>query len=386
MVRAATTAFLIALMLPSLPLRAQSGTLSFAAGTHDPFLLALKPVVQMSALPPWVDASPRIEPEAALVNLRILPSWRAPGVDLYAVTLVFNDNGDGGPAMEWRAEDGTVTTISYGLGEVGRPVGLNSRTVLLPQMLTREGGELLVSYYGKFDSILSLAVRPAREDALAVVGARRFPVLIDGDLNVFEDREVNGTRPVPLAGDIRNGAIVEAELSAQTEPLEESIGFIVPLEGDMEAAMLRLETLGLDPEARLEVWVNDHPVGTVNFPGFQLDDPSLVKDWNNSFLLAGWRKGSLYIAARHLKQGENTIIIRLARSPVETGRDVFLRNTGLHLRFATAGDAPQDTSAEMPDEVDGIPLRPDFSISEPAIPANADPAPPEVVTAPIETQ
>ncbi len=384
MSRIATTACLIALAMISLPLRAQDGTFAHAAGTHDPFLLALQPGVRTSALPPWVDASPRIEPEAALVALRILPSWRAPGVDLFAATVVFTDNGDGGPAMEWRAEDGTVTTISYGLGEVGRPVGLNSRTVLLPQMLTREGGELLVSYYGKFDSLLSLAVRPAREDALAVLGARRFPVLIDGDLNVFEDREVNGTRPVPLAGDIRNGAIVEAELSAQTEPLEESIGFLVPLEGDMEAAMLRLETLGLDPEARLEVWVNDHPIGTVNFPGFQLDDPSLVADWNGGFLLAGWRKGSLYIAARHLRQGENSIVIRLDRSPVETGRDVFLRNTGLHLRFASSGGAPPESGAEMPAEVDGIPLRPDFSISEPAIPTGSDPAPPEVVTAPLE--
>jgi hypothetical protein len=370
----------------SAQLRAQSGAFAFSAGTHDPFLLALKPGIQMSALPPWVDAAPRINAESALVELRILPAWRAPGVDMYAVTVVFTDNGDGGPAMEWRAEDGTLTTISYGLGEVGRPVGLNSRTVLLPQALTREGGDLQVSYYGKFDSLLSLAVRPAREDALAVIGARRFPVLIDGDLNVFEDREVNGTRPVPLAGDIRNGAIVEAELSAQTEPLEDSIGFVVPLEGRMEAAMLRLETLGLDPEARLEVWVNDHPVGTVNFPGFQLDDPSLVADWNGGFVLAGWRKGSLFIAARHLKQGENSIVIRLARSPLETGREVFLRNTGLHLRFAASENPVSESAAEMPDKVDGIPLRPDFSISEPAIPSSFDPAPPEVVTAPVEPQ
>jgi len=377
--------FLLLLCFSAL-LRAQSDSFAFSAGTHDPFLLALKPGVQMSALPPWVDATPRIDAEAAFVELGILPAWRAPGVEMFAVTLVFTDNGDGGPAMEWRAEDGTVTTISYGLGEVGRPVGLNSRTVLLPQVLTREGGDLLVSYYGKFDSLLSLAVRPAREDALAVIGARRFPVLIDGDLNVFEDREVNGTRPVPLAGDIRNGAIVEAELSAQTEPLEDSIGFVVPLEGSMEAAMLRMETLGLDPEARLEVWVNDHPVGTVNFPGFQLDDPSLVADWNGGFVLAGWRKGSLFIAARHLTQGENSIVIRLARSPVETGREVFLRNTGLHIRFASTENPAPESSVETPDKVDGIPLRPDFSIVEPAIPSSSDSVPPEVVTAPFEPQ
>lgn len=384
MPRPGRLAIFLFLLCVSAPLRAQTGSFAFSAGTHDPFLLALKPGVQMSALPPWVDATPRINPEAALVELRILPTWRAPGVEMYAVTVVFTDNGDGGPAMEWRSEDGTVTTVSYGLGEVGRPVGLNSRTVLLPQALTREGGDLVVSYYGKFDSLLSLAVRPAREDALAVLGSRRTPVLVDGDLNVFEDREVNGTRPVPLVGDLRNGAVVEAELASQTEKLDDSIGFVVPLEGKMEAAMLRLETLGLDPEARLEVWVNDHPVGTVNLPGFQLDDPSLVADWNGGFVLAGWRKGSLFIAARHLKQGENSIVIRLARSPVETGREVFLRNTGLHLRFAASENPPPAPDTEMPDEVDGIQAQPDFTISEPAIPEAADPAPPEVVTAPVE--
>jgi len=384
MPRPGRLAIFLFLLCVSAPLRAQTGSFAFSAGTHDPFLLALKPGVQMSALPPWVDATPRINPEAALVELRILPTWRAPGVEMYAVTVVFTDNGDGGPAMEWRSEDGTVTTVSYGLGEVGRPVGLNSRTVLLPQALTREGGDLVVSYYGKFDSLLSLAVRPAREDALAVLGSRRTPVLVDGDLNVFEDREVNGTRPVPLVGDLRNGAVVEAELASQTEKLDDSIGFVVPLEGKMEAAMLRLETLGLDPEARLEVWVNDHPVGTVNLPGFQLDDPSLVADWNGGFVLAGWRKGSLFIAARHLKQGENSIVIRLARSPVETGREVFLRNTGLHLRFAASENPPPAPDMEMPAEVDGIQAQPDFTISEPAIPEAADPAPPEVVTAPVE--
>jgi len=384
MPRPGRLAIFLFLLCVSAPLRAQTGSFAFSAGTHDPFLLALKPGVQMSALPPWVDATPRINPEAALVELRILPTWRAPGVEMYAVTVVFTDNGDGGPAMEWRSEDGTVTTVSYGLGEVGRPVGLNSRTVLLPQALTREGGDLVVSYYGKFDSLLSLAVRPAREDALAVLGSRRTPVLVDGDLNVFEDREVNGTRPVPLVGDLRNGAVVEAELASQTEKLDDSIGFVVPLEGKMEAAMLRLETLGLDPEARLEVWVNDHPVGTVNLPGFQLDDPSLVADWNGGFVLAGWRKGSLFIAARHLKQGENSIVIRLARSPVETGREVFLRNTGLHLRFAASENPPPAPDTEMPAEVDGIQAQPDFTISEPAIPEAADPAPPEVVTAPVE--
>lgn len=375
------TALALLLALASLSTRASE--FQPQAGTYDPLLLALKPALQMSALPPWVAKMPRVDPEASLLEFEILPAWRAPGVDFFAVTVVFQDNGDGGPALEWRTEGGVVSTISYGLGEIGKPVGLNSRTVLLPQVLTREGGTVILSYYGKFESLLSIAVRPAREDDMAVMGARRFPILVDGDLQVFEDREVNGTRPVPLAGDVRNGSIVEAELAAQTEQLEDSIGFIVPIQGKPEAGMLRLETLGLDPEARLEVWLNDNPIGSVNFPGFQLDDPSLVADWNGNLVMAGWRKGSLFVPARHLVEGDNSIVIRLARSPVETGREVFLRNTGLHLRFAAAPwTPPTEPVGEIPAEVDGVRSEPDFSLADPAIPSAVEEPLPEVVTSP----
>lgn len=381
MVRIPATA--LALLLALAFSSARAFALPSFAGTYDPLVLALKPALQISALPPWVRDMPRVDPGASLVELEILPSWRAAGVDFFAVTVVFHDNGDGGPALEWRSAEGVVSTISYGLGEIGKPVGLNSRTVLLPQVLTRDGGMVILSYYGKFESLLSLAVRPAREDGMAVLGARRFPILVDGELQVFEDSEVNGNRPVPLAGDVRNGSIVEAELAAQTEHLEDSIGFIVPIEGKIEGGMLRLEALGLDPEARLEMWVNDHPVGSVNFPGFQLDDPSLVTDWNGNLVMAGWRKGSMFVSARHLFEGDNSIVIRLARSPVETGRDVFLRNTGLHLRFAsTPWTPPAESAGELPSEVDGVRSGPDFSLTDPAIPVVDEEPLPEVVTSP----
>jgi hypothetical protein len=339
-----------------------------AGGTFDPFLLALQPAVQMSALPPWVSGAPKVDPDTATVTVTIHPDWVSSGVEMLVATVVFTDNGDGGPALEWESDDAKISTISYGLGEIGKAVGLNSRTVLLPQTLTREGGKLLLSYFGKFDSLLSLAIRPAREDSLAVIGERQSPVLIDGNLQVFEDGEVNGTRPIPLAGDIRNGSVIEAELSARVEELSEPLEFIIPIEGKPEAGMLRLESLGLDPEAKIEVSVNGHDLGTVNFPAFQLDDPSLVTDWNGNLIMAGWRKGSLFIAARHLLEGENSIALTLKRSSAETGREVFLRNSGIHLRFGTPAWPQEGDSQSMETKIDGLMTEPDFSISEPALP------------------
>lgn len=336
-----------------------------AGGTFDPFLLALQPGVRMSALPPWVNGPAKVDTATSTVTVAIHPDWMGSGVEMFVATVVFNDNGDGGPALEWETAEGKVSAISFGLGEIGKPVGLNSRTVLLPQDLTKAGGRLLLSYFGKFDSLLSLAIRPAREDAMAVVGERNSPLLVDGNLQVFEDAEVNGTRPVPLAGDIRNGSIIEAELSARVEPVEDSLEFVIPIQGKPEAAMLRLEALGLDPEARIEVSVNHQILGTVAFPSFQLDDPSLVTDWNGNLVLAGWRKGSLFIAARHLIEGDNSIVLSLRRSPAETGREVFLRNSGIHLRF---GSPRWPSGKPMETKIDGLATEPDFSLGEPALP------------------
>jgi hypothetical protein len=203
---------------------------------------------------------------------------------------------------------------------------------------------------------------------MAVIGDRQSPVLIDGNLQVFEDGEVNGTRPIPMAGDVRHGSIIEAELSARVEKLEDSLEFVIPIQGKPEAAMLRLETLGLDPEAKIEVSVNGQTLGDVGFPGFQLDDPSLVTDWNGNFVLAGWRKGSLFIPARHLIDGDNSVVVTLKRSSSETGREVFLRNSGIHIRFGTPQWPAQTPDRKLETKIDGLTTEPDFSLSDPALP------------------
>jgi hypothetical protein len=259
-------------------------------------------------------------------------------------------------------------------------VGLNSRTVLLPQSLTKDGGTLVISYVGKFDSLLSLAVRPARLDETAVLGGRRTAALIDDSFQAYDDREVSGARQVPLAGDVRVGTIVEAELSSAVEPLNQALDFVAPVEGNVEGAVIHLEALGLDPEAELRVSINTTPAGQISFPSFALDDPSLVTDWNGRLLLAGWRKGSLFVSARHFKQGENTITIDLKRSPGETGREVFLRNSSLHLRFTPAAFSPppEPTPVGNPAEVTlkDAPPAVDFYAIDPILPVEDGSEPP----------
>jgi len=330
----------------------------------SPFLLTLEPSLQMSPLPGWMQQPALVREETATVEIPLPALWQSPTAEFFALTVVFNDRGDGGPAVEWRAPDGSTTAISNGLGEAGTSLGFNARTVLLPQALTRAGGTLLLSYYGNFESLLSLSVRPARGDLLAVLGGGSDPVLVDEGLRVFERAEVDGGRINPLTGDLRQGSIIDAELSASVEPLEGEIEFLVPTDGVVEGTVLRLDALGLDPEARIEVRVNQVLVGSLGFTPFRLDDPALVTDTLGRLVIAGWRTGTLFIPARLWMEGENSILVTLKRSAVETGRSVFIRNTGLHLRFG---------GEEMPAD-------PDLTLPDPLVPDPEDIPLPEIIT------
>ncbi|MEI6073598.1 MAG: hypothetical protein WCS31_17570 [Verrucomicrobiae bacterium] len=343
------------------------GDASLATGRNfAPFVLALKPALQMSPLPGWMTAPAVVHEETATIDIPIPALWASPAVEFYALTVVFDDCGDGGPAVEWRAPDGSTSTISQGLGEWGTALGLNARTILLPESLTRNGGVLLVSYYAKFSGLLSLAVRPARGDLLAVLGGQSDPVLVDEALRVFERGEADGRRMVPVSGDVRRGAIVEAELSAPVAPFDRELEFVVPIDGAVEGAMIRLDVLGLDPEARIEVRVNALPVGQLSFPPFRLDDPSLVPDDTGRLILAGWRAGSLFLPARLWLQGDNSVVLTWKRSDAETGRPVFVRNSALHLRFSM--EAPQPIAA------------PDLLLPDPLVPDPESIPLPEIIT------
>lgn len=336
-------------------------------GTFDPFLAALEPELRLSPLPAWMEKPAVVNTAEGWLEIPVEPRWRQPAVTHYVVTIVFDDSGDGGPVVHWRdAVTSAESVISESLATPVVACGLNSRTLLVPQALTDAGGTLLVRARHSPSSLLSVAVRPARDAATVAIGDRRAPSLIDPLLQVFEDREVNGTAPIPLGGDLRDGSIVEAELAPDPQPLDEGLEFEVPISGSVEGAYLHSELLGLNPEATVEVDVNGQGIGHLAFAPFALDDPSIVTDWNGRLHLAGWRKGSLFLPARFLKEGPNSIVVRLVRPEGDTGRPVQARNTLLHLRFAPAAFNPPPTEQDSaPQEQEPAP---DFSTLDPVLP------------------
>jgi hypothetical protein len=56
----------------------------------------LKPGVQMSPLPAWMAGPAVIKRDLAEVEIPIEPLWKESTVEMYAVTVVFEDTGDGG--------------------------------------------------------------------------------------------------------------------------------------------------------------------------------------------------------------------------------------------------------------------------------------------------
>jgi len=318
----------------------------------EPLTISLKPSLRMSPLPNWLRVPPLVNREAALIEFPIPPAWQGNTGDHLVLSVVFNDTGDGGPAVEWRASDGTGIVLSTGLGEVGNGVGLNARTVLLPPHLVREGGILQISYYGRYEALVNISLRPAREEVIAVLGAQATPGLLDESSRVYDAAEIDGGRPVPLTGDVRRGAVVEAELLATTEELLGAVEFVAPIAGDVEGAALQLDCLGLDLEATIGIHINGVSIGAVAFPTCRLDDPALVKDGAGRVVFAGWRAGSLFIPARFFVQGDNAILLTLKRSELESGQPVFLRNTTLHLRFGPATFRPSPVIIAPPEEPD----------------------------------
>lgn len=314
---------------------------SLAAGRPlAPITVRWRPERQVSPLPPWAPAPVEIQEGAAVFH--VPARWKHPSADRYVLTVVFEDTEDGGPIVEWRSAGGITTRLSEGLGESEEALGLHARTIVLPDAMTRDGGAVVVSMPWRIEGLVSASLRPARDATVAVPGARSQPGLVGRAGLAIESEELEGREVLPMPGDVREGSLVEAELSAGIEFLDGDVEWRVPIEGGVEGAMIVCEVLGLEPSDRLELVVNSVAAGELHAAAFRLDDPEVTPEPGGDLRLAGWRKHSLYFPASLLRTGENSILLR-RRPPTQAGpgslQPVALKNTFLHLRFG--GVAPQ---------------------------------------------
>ena len=303
----------------------------------------------------------------------------------HALTVVFDDNGDGGPVVEWIAGSGERTLLSAGLGTVGTGSGIELRTLLLPQNLTLPGGTISVSFTGRFSRLRVIELRPCAELTIAAPFGIEHPVLLTGTGHTLTEQEASGGDAPLLRGDAAKGNIVRAELSAAPLPIGEStsVEVVVPMAVGAAESFIKAEVSGLDPASRIEVAVNGIPLGPLGLEAFPLDDPGTLRSPAGRLLRAGWRAGSLFVPAGLWKQGDNSVIFSLIKAGGEAGAPVRLRNAVAEILFAPTNpvtltgnisNAPATPEPLSNGSVYGNPSPSLFHATLPTPPVPADPA------------
>lgn len=330
------------------------GAMAAEGSSLSPLTVSLRPAFSPGTPPPWAAEAPvprlLAESDALLVSTPGLASQEEIGC--FAVTVVFEDNGDGGPVAEWVAKDGATSLLSAGLGETGVAVGLNSRTLLLPQSLTLDGGAVKISFAGRFSRLISVSLRPAREVGVAALESDSKPAVITPDSAVLSEREISGGDTAPAGGDRTKGRLVEADLASRPfrldTPASSSAEFQVPVSEKPAATLLRAEVAGLDPESWIEVSLNGESRGVLSPAPVGWNDPSVVFPADGRPRIAGWRTASLFLPARLWNGGENSLLLTLHRAEGDQGTPVTLRAVHCDLLFAATPPVAPRSSPPAP--------------------------------------
>lgn len=307
-----------------------------------PLTINLRKDPVTNALPPWFEGKISVMPESDAMEVPLPALAPQDVIGFHAVTVVFDDNGDGGPVVEWISHNKNRSLLSAGLGETGVAPGLNARTILIPQGLTLDGGALRVSFAGRFQRLLTVSVQPCRELGVAAMttGNGLVPGLVIGKNRILALSEVYDSPPPRVQGDRSEGRSVHAELFNSASRLDPpgQMEIIVPMGSLPAGSSISSEVAGLDPESWIEVSVNGESLGAMGMEHIPLEDSATLLSPNGRVLRAGWRSGNLYIPPRLWKEGENSVSITLRRSSGDEGRPVLLRNASLELLYPTASE------------------------------------------------
>ena len=313
-----------------------------ASGTADTWTIRLQPAFSVGDTPAWASSrtnAASLEEGADAVNILLPPLATQDAIGCYAATVVFDDNGDGGPVVEWVPNaGGERMLLSAGLGDQGVALGLNARTVLLTASLALDGGTLRVSFAGRMKRLLSVTLRPARELSVAALGAATTPAMITEQGKVLSDQEVSGSTLPPKSGDTTEGLVVSAELAALPMRLDapgsgDSMEFAIPVEGNPAGGVLNAQVAGLDPESWIEVTLNGQSRGVLATAPIALNDPSTLLSPRGRISVAGWQQVSLYLPGRLWKEADNALVLTLHRAPGDEGKPVYLQNVRCDLLF-----------------------------------------------------
>jgi hypothetical protein len=351
-------------------------SLAAATDTFQPLTLTLQPKVIQPTPPSWETGSVVIQAASDTVDIPVPALASQDDIGCFALTVVFQDNGDGGPVVEWQPKEGESILLSAGIGETGIALGLNARTLLITQSLALDGGTLHISYAGRFSRIISVTLRPARELSIAALGADFSPALLGENEPTLTTSEVSGADETLPSGDRTDGQVIHAELSTAPKQLTGAdaggeMEFIIPLAVTPQGSLLQTEIAGLDPESQIEVSVNGESLGALGTAPFSLNAPNTLLSSSGRLQIAGWHPASLLIPARLWKEGDNSVILTLHRVTGDPSQAVYLRKARVDLLFSptTTTSAPSASPTPIP------PPSPSQDTNSPATPPSTGASP-----------
>jgi len=307
--------------------------------TLDSFSITLKPQLQSSPLPSWVNHPLNFSSGSSSLEISLAPLAGQTSIDHFVLTVLFDDHGDGGPRVDWIKPTGDRTTLCSGLGINGPPLGWNARKLSIPYDLAIDGGTLAIQHADRFDQVLSITIQVDHTVTVTSLTAEYDSSLLDEVGNIISKEILAGELPPAKEGDVMKGRLMTAELSAKIETQQgDGFEFLHKIEGALpDTTMLNTEVIGLNLESQVQVRVNNNFVGMLNTAPFSLTAPELMNTTglstaknHSKFQLAGWRKAWLYIPGRFWKQGEENHITLIV--PVSSS-SVSLRNSTLDLYY-----------------------------------------------------
>jgi len=319
-----------------------SASLQAASDSFQQLSVTLQPQIVEGPTPSWETGKVLIEPTSDSVQIPVPALASQDEIGSFALTVLFQDQGDGGPVVEWQPKEGHRLLLSAGLGETGVALGLNARTLLISQSLALDGGTLRISFAGRFARLISVTLRPARDIGIASLGSTFSPALAGENEPILTEEEVSGADALPALGDSTEGNVVHAELTTPAKQLD-GLGsdgvmeFIIPISStsqNIAASLLHTEVSGLDPESWIEVSVNGESLGALGMAPFALNSPAVIFSSTGRLQFAGWRQASLLIPAHLWKSGENSVTLSLRRVTGDAGNPLFLRKAKIDLLFA----------------------------------------------------
>jgi hypothetical protein len=249
------------------------------------------------------------------------------------LTFIFEEDGGKGPAVFWSGDaSGRQVTITSNLAE--GVVGLNRRTIELPDEIAHEAGHLYVM--GRQDRLLRLRIDWCDPSQSFVASDQERPELVMGGA-VKLDRDLTGQTPM-TPPDAWFGRVLDAALQDGVADLSQNTELVVPLKGMAGEARLRAKFLGLPLGKSVRVWINGKPAGRIQPALPSLTDPGYLRHVGKHASYAGWREGAIYVEPGSLKEGDNSIVFE---SP---GKGVYLSGAAMEIEAPAVEKAePEET-------------------------------------------